>query len=396
MPIRGKTLLGLVAVFLVMLFALVVVVYRVVPWLSMKYPDILFEPRGMMQIILLLSVSSVLAALALSYLVYRSSVISPLEQLSATTYNFTGRDYATRINATGDNELAQIARALNDMASRLYDYSHSEHTLEVYRRELIANVSHDLRTPLAMVRGYIEALRDGVLPEGMTPEQCLELIEEKINRLNALIDDLLLLSRWESRRFPMNPVLVESSEMLRTILAGLVHDCEARGVTLEADIPEVSHMVYVDVSAMERVIINLVTNSLSYVSKGDTIKVSLKNRLDGVEIIIDDSGPGIPEDALSHVFDRYYSSRPREVATPAGVKTSTTSRKERGPDGALATYGTGLGLAIVKEIVQAHGGQVYAANRPEGGSRFVVVIPRRFKSSRFVKTSVGARRGNAS
>lgn len=396
MRVRAKALLGLVTVFLVMLLALVIVVYRAVPWLSMRYPDILFEPRGMMQVILVLSVSSAAVALALSYLVYRSSIISPLEQFSATTHNLIGRDYASRVNAAGDDELAQIARALNDMASRLYDYSHSEHTLEVYRRELIANVSHDLRTPLAMVRGYIEALRDDVLPEGMTTDQCLELIEEKINRLNALIDDLLLLSRWESRRFPMNPVLVESSEMLRNILAALVYDCEARGVTLEADIPDVAHMVYVDVSAMERAVVNLIANSLRYVSKGDTIRASLKNRLDGVEIIIDDSGPGIPEDALGHVFDRYYSSRPREVATPAGVKTSTTSKEERGPDGVLATYGTGLGLAIVKEIVQAHGGQVYAANRAEGGSRFVIVIPRRFQSPRLARSSGGARRGNAS
>jgi len=374
-----------------MLAALAITVYRLIPWLSMRYPDILFGPRGTMQVVLVLSASGAAAALVLSYLVFRKSVISPLEQFSATAHNLTGRDYASRIHLSGNDELAQIARALNDMASRLYDYRHSENTLEVYRRELVANVSHDLRTPLAMVKGYIEALRDGVLPDGMTADQCLELIEDKINKLNALIDDLFLLSRWESKRFPMNPALVESAEMLRSILAGLVYDCEVRGVTLEADIPEVGHMVYVDVSAMERAIVNLVTNSLRYVSEGDIIRVSLKNRLDAVEIIVEDSGPGIPEDELVHIFDRYYSGRPREVATPAGVKTSSISREQKG-----GNYGTGLGLAIVKEIVQAHGGRVYASNRPEGGSSFVMVIPRRFRSSRLVRSGGAAQNGNVS
>lgn len=396
MRTRSKALLGLAAVFTLLVLVLIIAVYRVVPWLIMRHPDLLFDTQSVTRLILLLCVSSVAAAIALSYLVYRHSLISPLEQFSAATHNLACRDYASRVNASSDDELAEIARALNDMASRLYDYRHSERTLEVYRRELIASVSHDLRTPLAMAKGYIEALRDGVLPEGMTADQCLELVEEKIERLNTLIDDLFLLSRWESRRFPMNPVLVESSEMLRRILAGLVHDCEVRGVTLEADIPDVAHKVYVDVSAMERVIVNIVTNSLRYVSDGDSILVSLRNRLDGVEITIEDTGPGIPEDALAHIFERYYSAKPREVPTHAGVKTSSTSREERVRGDVLATYGTGLGLAIVKEIVQAHGGMVYAANRPTGGSRFVIMIPRRFRSARLVKTRGGARHGTAS
>lgn len=396
MRTRSKALLGLAVVFILMILALVVVVYRVVPWLIMRYPDVLFDARMVMHLIMLLTASGIAVAIVLSYLVYRHLLISPLEQFSATTHNLTCRDYASRVSAFSGDELAEIAQALNDMASRLYDYRHSEHTLEVYRRELIANVSHDLRTPLAMAKGYIEALRDGVLPEGMTADQCLELVEDKIRRLNTLIDDLFLLSRWESRRFPMNPVLVESAEMLRTILAGLVHDCEVRGVTLEADIPDVAHRVYVDVSAMERVIVNIVTNSLRHVSAGDRIIVSLKNRLDGVEIMIEDTGPGIPEDALGHIFERYYSAKPREVPTHAGVKTSSTSKEERVRGDVLATYGTGLGLAIVKEIVQAHGGKVYAANRPSGGSRFVIVIPRRFRSSRLVKARGGARHDTAS
>ncbi|NLU42609.1 MAG: HAMP domain-containing histidine kinase [Firmicutes bacterium] len=396
MPSRTRILLGLIGAFLLMLAALFVAVYHVIPWMSMRYPEVFFDPKTVMRSVFLLAVGSVAIAFALAYLVCRVFLISPLERLSATVHNLTGRDYGSRMHVPRNDELAQLANALNDMVTRLSDYRHSEHTLEVYRRELIASVSHDLRTPLAMARGYIEALRDGVLPEGMTTDQCLELVEDKINRLSALIDDLFLLSRWESRRYPMSPVLVESSEMLRNILAGLVQDCEVRGVSLEADIPDVAHKVYVDVSAMERVVVNLITNALRYVSEGDKIMVSLKNRLDGVEIVVEDTGPGIPEDILSHIFERYYSHKPKEVSTHAGVKTASTSRGEKTLDGSLATYGTGLGLAIVKEIVQAHGGQVYAANRPLGGSRFVIVIPRRFRSSRLVKARGGAQHGTAS
>jgi two-component system sensor histidine kinase BaeS len=396
LPTRTRILLGLIGAFLLMLAALVAVVYHVIPWMSMRYPEVFFDPKTFMRSVFLLAVCSVAVALGLSYLVCRTFLISPLERLSATVHNLTGRDYGSRMHVPRNDELAQLANALNDMVTRLSDYRHSEDTLEVYRRELIASVSHDLRTPLAMARGYIEALRDGVLPEGMTADQCLELVEDKISRLSALIDDLFLLSRWESRRYPMNPVLVESSEMLRSILAGLVHDCEVRGVTLEVDIPDIAHKVYVDVSAMERVIVNLITNSLRYVSEGDKIMVSLKNQLDSVEIVVEDTGPGIPEDILSHVFERYYSHKPKEVPTHAGVKTSARSRGERSLDGSVTTYGTGLGLAIVKEIVQAHGGQVYAANRPLGGSRFIIVIPRRFRSSRLVRARGGAKHGTAS
>ena len=188
----------------------------------------------------------------------------------------------------------------------------------------------------------------------MTTDQCLELIEDKINRLSALIDDLFLLSRWESRRYSMNPVLAESSG-LRSILAGLVHDCEARGVALEADIPDVAHKVRVDVSAMERVIVNLITNSLRYVSEGDKIMVSLKNQLDGVEIMVEDTGPGIPEDILSHVLSA--TTRTSRKRCSHMLESRRRQRPgRRSVDGSLATYGTGLGLAIVKEIVQAHGG----------------------------------------
>lgn len=251
-----------------MLAALFVVVYHVVPWLSMRYPEVFFDPKTVMRSVFLLAVGSVALSFALAYLVCRILLISPLERLGATVHNLTGRDYGSRMHVPKNDELAQLANALNDMVTHLSDYRHSEHTLEVYRRELIASVSHDLRTPLAMARGYVEALRDGVLPEGMTTDQCLELVEDKIDRLSSLIDDLFLLSRWESRRYPMNPVLVESSEMLRNILAGLVQDCEVRGVALEADIPDVAHKVYVDVSAMERVVVNLITNALRYSLRG--------------------------------------------------------------------------------------------------------------------------------
>lgn len=234
--------------------------------------------------------------------------------------------------------------------------------LELVRKEFVANVSHELRTPLSVIKGYVETLVDG--QEGVAPEdrtRFLLTIQRHTERLNSILEDLLLLSRLES----VTPGLKPESTDLAALVRGVIDDYQARAENAghplalhREDGAGVSSVLRIDPLRVTQVLGNLLDNALKHTPRGARIDVTVRPRTDEVQVSVRDTGPGIPAEDLPHVFERFY-------------------RVDKGRS--RDTGGTGLGLSIVKHIVQLHGGRVWVESTLGTGSVFHFTLPRRIE-----------------
>ena len=225
--------------------------------------------------------------------------------------------------------------------------------LEQARGEFVANVSHELRTPLSMIKGSVETLLDGAASDPVAAERFLRMIERHANRLEALVNDLLAISELESGRvqLALQPVDV------RALAARTVEDYQplaaARQIRLTNDTPELSATA--DPHRLQQVLANLLDNAIKYGNSGGQVVLTGRAiAFGGVEISVQDDGPGLPPEALPRVFERFY-------------RVDKARSREQG--------GTGLGLSIVKAIILAHGGEIRVESEPGHGAKFSFTLP---------------------
>lgn len=227
--------------------------------------------------------------------------------------------------------------------------------LEAVRREFVANVSHEFRTPLSIIGGYVETLLDGALDDRAMAEQSLRVMERHCQRLNLLIDDLLTISRMEGRESDIELHPVNVREIVERVIEQLAPAIVERQAQVTVDFPPDSIFIEADARRLEQVCLNLLTNALRYGATVDNrVAVSGKLGADYSEIRFSDNGPGIPFEDQPHIFERFYRVH-----------------KDRSRDAG----GTGLGLSIVKNIVMAHGGDVSLESTPGAGATFIVRLP---------------------
>jgi two-component system phosphate regulon sensor histidine kinase PhoR len=227
--------------------------------------------------------------------------------------------------------------------------------LENIRTEFVGNVSHELRTPLSLIKGFAETLLDGALHDPQQAARFLQKIDKHSDRLLFLIEDLLVISRLESGQIALNFQTVDLRDVAQRVFDDLGGPAAARKTILENKIPPQT-LVWVDPNRLQQVLFNLADNAIKYgKAEGCVIVAAREIAGDKTEVSVIDDGPGIPPDALERVFERFY-------------------RVDRARD--RESGGTGLGLAIVKHIVQAHGGEVWAASHPQKGASFFFTLPR--------------------
>ena len=227
--------------------------------------------------------------------------------------------------------------------------------LEATRRKFIANVSHEFRTPLAIIKGYVETLLDGAMEEPEMAERSLEAIQRNVQRLNLLIEDLLSISQMEGRARLLELDSVNLHELLLRVLENLNPTISATKARIEIEWPVEARVIEADSRRMEQVYLNLLTNALRYGDSGDLVlSITAKRDEHTIAIAIADNGPGIPLSAQPFIFDRFYRVH-----------------KDRSRDGG----GTGLGLSIVKNIILAHGGTVSVESTPSQGATFHIRLP---------------------
>lgn len=232
--------------------------------------------------------------------------------------------------------------------------------LEKMRVEFVANVSHELRTPLTSIRGFIETLKEGAIDDPKAKVRFLNIIEKHADRLDSLIDDLLQLSRIESRDIKMELRPVNLEELIDEVVSNFREKIKLKGHTVEANVSPALPRIKADPEKIEQVLSNLLDNAIKFTSDGGRICLSALDKGEDIRIEVSDTGMGIPREHLSRLFERFYrvdKARSRELG------------------------GTGLGLAIVKHIVQAHGGTVNVKSEPGKGSKFFFTLPRNQSSA---------------
>jgi two-component system phosphate regulon sensor histidine kinase PhoR len=228
--------------------------------------------------------------------------------------------------------------------------------LESLRRDFVANVSHELRTPVTAVRSAAETLLASALadPDPAVPARFVGIIVRNAERLQSLIEDLLELSRLESKEFRLKKERVELT-VVASIVIGLFRDrAEKKGIRLKVDLPSDLLALSTDQRALEQVVSNLVDNAVKYCPAGSSVTISAEKKEDTVTVVVRDTGPGIDPKHVPRLFERFYrvdAGRSREIG------------------------GTGLGLSIVKHLVEAMGGQVTVESAVGQGSSFSVTLP---------------------
>ncbi|HZR24295.1 MAG TPA: ATP-binding protein [Vicinamibacterales bacterium] len=234
----------------------------------------------------------------------------------------------------------------------LHDISDLRRTDQI-RRDFVANVSHELRTPLTAIRGYVEALADGDTSEE-EHQRFLEIIGRHTQRMERLVKDLLRLARLDAKQETLDLVACETRGLVDAVTADLQPAAADRHQRITADIAPGAESVRADPSKLHDALRNLVANAITYAPEHTTIAIAATRTNGRVEIAVMDEGPGIPDEDLSRVFERFYRVDKSRARDPGG---------------------TGLGLAIVKHLIELHGGTVRVENRPEGGARFVIALP---------------------
>lgn len=283
-----------------------------------------------------------LVAVALGTLISRA-LAKPLAELAQTARTFSNRNLSARAQPDGTVEIAEVAHAFNDMADSLQQ-------AEINRRNLTADIAHELRTPLSVIQGNLRAMLDGVYP--LEPAEIATIYDET-RLLSRLVDDLRELALAEAGQLALRPQVVDIAALAHSAIDQFSAVAETRQISLDAALPKLSP-VLCDTDRAAQVLRNLIGNALRHTPSGG--RIELAGATDGamVRLSVRDTGEGIAPDDLPHVFERFYR----------GDKSRTRS-----------SGGTGLGLAIVKSLVEAMGGRIGVNSTLGQGSTFWFTLP---------------------
>jgi signal transduction histidine kinase len=292
------------------------------------------------------------AAVAISLLLSRT-LLSPVQGMTEAAEAMAEGDFSRKIPVESEDEIGTLSRTFNTMASQLEATLFELTQAEQLRRDFVANVSHELRTPLTSVRTYAETIADTPDLPDETREEFLRVILNESDRMTKIVSDLLDLSRLDSGKgLDFDVFSIEKS--VRDVYDAIRPIVEKRGQSIDIELHWGMPDIRGDKARIEQVLMNIMTNAMKYTPEGGAILISCGVAGKNVWVKIADTGVGIPEDDLPHVFDRFY-------------RVDKARSRESG--------GTGLGLSIAKEIIERHGGIITVTSEIGRGSAFTVSLP---------------------
>jgi signal transduction histidine kinase len=280
-----------------------------------------------------------------------------LKALEEATERFGAGDLTARAPERGGDEMARVASAFNRMASELAARDEALRTSDKLRRQMLADVSHELKTPLTTMRGYVETLnmanRADVSLDAATRERYFSILERETGRLDRIVKDLVDLARFENGVAALNVRLFDIQRLFDHVVARHEHEARTRAIALTTRVASGADQVMGDPDRIEQVLENLVANALRHTPDGGAVQVTASTNGGDLVLSVQDSGEGIPPEHLPHVFERFYKV---DAARSNG------------------SGGSGLGLSISHAIVKRHGGAIHVASRP-GETTFVITLP---------------------
>lgn len=291
--------------------------------------------------------SAIIFALSLLIiLVFTKTVYFPLKKITAGANRYAEGDLTYRIDIDNQDEMGYLAATLNYMSDEL-------NKMEEYQKTFIANVSHDFRSPLTSIKGYLEAILDGTIPAEMYDKYLNRVITET-ERLNKLTQGMLTLNSLDSKGY-LSRTNFDINRVIKDTAASFEGTCESKNITFDLTFTDNIQMVYADLGKIQQVLYNLIDNAIKFSHPNSNICIQASSKYEKVFISVKDNGIGISKDSIKKIWDRFYKSD-----------------LSRGKD----KKGTGLGLAIVKEIIQSHGENIDVVSTEDVGSEFIFSLPR--------------------
>lgn len=296
----------------------------------------------MFLILLVIYFLSFLIFIGIQFFIYR-----PLRQITNAATQYASGNLDVVIPVNSQDEMGYLSASLNYMAAQLKD-------MEEYQKTFVANVSHDFRSPLTSIKGYVEAMADGTIPVEMQ-DKYLKIILSETERLTDLTKDLLTLNEFDTQHLLLNKTQFDIHEIIRDTAASFEGTCTAKKISIELVLASKSLNVYADARKIQQVLYNLLDNAIKFSDADSTITIETTERGDKVYTSVKDYGIGIPRSALNKIWERFY-------------KTDLSRGKDK--------KGTGLGLAIVKEAIQAHGENINVISTEGVGTEFIFSLPK--------------------
>ncbi|MBU3839925.1 MAG: HAMP domain-containing histidine kinase [Candidatus Ruminococcus intestinipullorum] len=329
-------------------------IVMIVPTLSTTLIMCVFAPRAAeeLQQLYLLIVFCTVAVLV--YWIYRT-VSVPLANLQRAARNIKEGNLDFEIKNEADDEIGQLCRDFEEMRLRLKANAEEKIAYDKESKELISNISHDLKTPITAIKGYVEGIMDGVADTPEKMDRYIRTIYNKANEMDLLINELTLYSKIDTNRIPYNFTTISAMQYFRDCAEDLEMELDAKGIQfIYRNHIEVDSKVIVDPEQLRRVINNIVGNSVKYRDKPHTrITMDVRDVGDFIQIELGDNGKGISSKDLPNIFDRFY-------------RTDASRNSSKG--------GSGIGLSIVKKIVEEHGGKIWASSEEGVGTTMYFVI----------------------
>lgn len=276
------------------------------------------------------------------------SLTAPLRRLTEAARSVARRDFSRRVKEEGSTELAEVARAFNQMTAALAE-------AERLRQNMVADIAHELRTPLSVLQGNLQAIIDGVYPLDRSE---IERLYQETRLLSRLVDDLRELALADAGQLRLNPQDIDVGGVIQSTAESLARAAEARSVDLRLEVPPDLPRVRADPDRVGQVLRNLLVNALRHTPAGGSVTIGAAATPEAVEIAVADTGEGIAPEDLPHVFERFW-------------RVDRSRSRERGEEG-----GSGLGLSVAQSLVEAQGGRIWAESTPGRGSTFRFTMPK--------------------
>jgi histidine kinase len=302
----------------------------------------------------------------ITYILSRN-IVKPLTQLKNTALQIRKGNYDFKINTNAKDEIGDLSRTFEETRKQLKETEKIKKKYEDNRNELISNISHDLKTPITTIKGYIEGIMDGIPTSKEKKDKYFKTIYQNTVNMESLINELFLLSELELRELPLNFVTVNIKAYLNDCFEELKFYLEEKGIKLEFNASyDESEMVYADREKIKRVILNIINNAVNHKAGIDSvIIIKLTEKKEEAQIEIRDNGRGISEKSLNNIFERFYK---------ADKARSNHSN------------GTGLGLYIAKKIVMNHEGRIWAKSQEGKGTSIFFTLKKTYSFSKITKT----------